>query len=127
MFVEHRDGDVQAEATVKLQVGDERQVTTSEGDGPVSALDRALRAGLRPRYPEVDRVRLTDYRVRDLDSGDGTSARVRVLVEHGDGEDTWGSVGVHENIIDASWLALVDGLVVGLLRTGDDDLGEPAR
>ncbi len=127
VFVEHRDGEVQAEATVKLRVGDERLVTTSEGDGPVSALDRALRAGLRPRYPEVDRVRLTDYRVRDLDSGDGTSARVRVLVEHSDGADTWGSVGVHENIIDASWLALVDGLVVGLLRMGDPDSGLPAR
>ncbi len=126
VFVEHRDGEVQAEATVKLSVGDERRVTTSEGDGPVSALDRALRAALGDRYPEIDLVRLTDYRVRDLDSGDGSSARVRVLVEHSDGEDTWGSVGVHENIIDASWLALVDGLVVGLTRlVGADPAGSP--
>ena len=116
VFIEHRQDEVQAEATVKLMVGDERHVTTREGDGPVSALDRALRAGLRTRYPEIDRVRLTDYRVRDLDSRDGSSARVRVLVEHSDGEESWGSVGVHENIIDASWIALVDGLLVGLMR-----------
>lgn len=116
VFVEHRDDDVFAEATVKVHVGDERIVTTSEGDGPVSALDRALRAALTEAFPEIERIRLTDYRVRDLDSSDGTSARVRVLVEHSDGDEVWGSVGVHENIIDASWNAVVDGLVVGLLR-----------
>ncbi len=117
VFVEHRAGEVIAEATVKVHVGDERVVTTSEGDGPVSALDRALRKALAGQYPEIERIRLTDYRVRDLDSSDGTSARVRVLVENSDGDDVWGSVGVHENIIDASWKAVVDGLVVGLLRT----------
>jgi 2-isopropylmalate synthase len=117
VFVEHRDGEVIAEATVKVHVGDERIVTTSEGDGPVSALDRALRKALIGNYPAIDRIRLTDYRVRDLDSSDGTSARVRVLIENSDGNDVWGSVGVHENIIDASWKAVVDGIVVGLLRT----------
>ena len=117
VFVEHRDGEVIAEATVKVHVGDERIVTTSEGDGPVSALDRALRKALAGHYPAIDRIRLTDYRVRDLDSSDGTSARVRVLIENSDGDDVWGSVGVHENIIDASWKAVVDGIVVGLLRT----------
>ncbi len=117
VFVEHRGGEVIAEATVKVHVGDERIVTTSEGDGPVSALDRALRKALAGDYPTIDRIRLTDYRVRDLDSSDGTSARVRVLIENSDGSDVWGSVGVHENIIDASWKAVVDGLVVGLLRT----------
>ena len=117
VFVEHRGGEVIAEATVKVHVGDERIVTTSEGDGPVSALDRALRKALAGNYPTIDRIRLTDYRVRDLDSSDGTSARVRVLIENSDGSDVWGSVGVHENIIDASWKAVVDGLVVGLLRT----------
>ncbi len=116
VFVEHRDGEVVAEATIKVHVGDERVVTTREGDGPVSALDRALRAALADRYPDLDRIRLTDYRVRDLDSSDGSSARVRVLVENSDGNEVWGSVGVHENIIDASWKAVVDGLVVGLLR-----------
>ena len=119
VFVEHRGGDVTAEATIKVHVGDERIVTTSEGDGPVSALDRALRKALTTKYPGIERIRLTDYRVRDLDSSDGTSARVRVLVENSDGDEVWGSVGVHENIIDASWKAVVDGLVVGLLRVTD--------
>ena len=116
VFVEHRDGDVIAEATVKVHVGDERVVTTREGDGPVSALDRALRAALRWRYPIIDNFRLTDYRVRDLDSSDGTSARVRVLTSHSDVESTWGCVGVHQNIIDASWTAVSEGLIIGLLR-----------
>lgn len=115
-FVEHRDNTVVAEATVKVYVGDERVVTTREGDGPVSALDRALRAALVGAYPEVADIHLTDYRVRDLDSSDGTSARVRVLCEHANADTSWGTVGVHENIIDASWKAVVDGLVIGLLR-----------
>jgi len=118
VFVENRGGEVIAEATVKVIVQGERIVSTREGDGPVAAMDGALRAALRETYPEVDRIRLTDYRVRDLDSSDGTSARVRVLTEHSDVESTWGSVGVHTNIIDASWTAVADGLVVGLLRAG---------
>lgn len=116
VFVEHRDGEVVAEATVKIHIGEERIVATREGDGPVSALDRALRAALGDAYPSLERIRLTDYRVRDLDSSDGTSARVRVLCEHTDVDDSWGTVGVHENIIDASWKAVVDGVIVGLLR-----------
>ena len=125
VFVEHRDDDVIAEATVKVHVGDERIVATREGDGPVSALDRALRAALISSYPQIDLIRLTDYRVRDLDSSDGSSARVRVLCEHSDADATWGTVGVHENIIDASWKAVVEGIVLGLLRhqngNGDHD------
>jgi 2-isopropylmalate synthase len=116
VFVERRSGEVVAEATVKIVVGDERIVATREGDGPVSALDRALRAALVDAHPEVESIRLTDYRVRDLDSSDGPSARVRVLCEHADGYDLWGTVGVHPNIIDASWRAVVEGLVIGLLR-----------
>jgi len=116
VFVERRSGEVVAEATVKIVVDDERIVATREGDGPVSALDRALRAALVAAHPEVESIRLTDYRVRDLDSSDGTSARVRVLCEHADGYDLWGTVGVHPNIIDASWKAVVEGLVIGLLR-----------
>ncbi len=115
VFVDSRDDDVIAEATVKIHVGDQRLVKTREGDGPVSALDRALRAALSEPYPEVRDVRLVDYRVRVLDS-EGTSAKVRVLCEHADHEDQWGTVGVHENIIDASWKALVEGVVIGLLR-----------
>ena len=116
VFVEHRDGQVNAEATVKVHVDEERVVSTREGDGPVSALDRALRAALRERYPAIDGFRLTDYRVRDLDSSDGTSARVRVLTSHADVQSTWGCVGVHQNIIDASWTAVSEGLIIGLLR-----------
>ncbi len=118
VFIEHRQDEVLAEATVKIHVGGERVVTTREGDGPVSALDRALRAALRTAYPLIEAIKFHDYRVRDLDSSDGTSARVRVLTEHGDVDGTWGSVGVHENIIDASWQAIVDGLVIGLIRAG---------
>ena len=116
VFVENRGGEVVAEATVKLWIGEERVVATREGDGPVSALDRALRAALADRYPSLETVRLTDYRVRDLDSADGSSARVRVLCQTSDADDTWGTVGVHLNIIDASWRALVEGIVLGLLR-----------
>ncbi len=118
IFVERRDDAVVAEATVKVHVDGSRVVATREGDGPVSALDRALRAALRDAYPELDRIRLTAYRVRDLDSSDGTSARVRVLCRHADGVHGWGTIGVHQNIIDASWKAVSDGLVVGLLRAG---------
>ena len=116
VFVENHNDEVVAEATVKVHVGDERVVTTREGDGPVSALDRALRSALVWAYPEVDHIKLVDYRVRDLDSSDGTSARVRVLCQHSDGDGVWGTVGVHENIIDASWKAVVEGLVIGLMR-----------
>ncbi|HHC09408.1 MAG TPA: citramalate synthase [Actinobacteria bacterium] len=121
VFVERRDGEVVAEATVKVHVDGERIVSTREGDGPVAALDRALRAALAPSYPQIDHIRLTDYRVRDLDSAHGTAARVRVLCRHEDGEGAWGTVGVHENIIDASWKAVSEGLIVGLLRAGLDD------
>ncbi|MGH8874115.1 MAG: citramalate synthase, partial [Acidimicrobiia bacterium] len=116
-FVERRaGGEVLAEATVKVVVGGERVVTTGEGVGPVHALDQALRAALAPAYPEVGGLRLTDYRVRVLDSSDGTGATVRVLLETSDSEGDWGTIGVHENIIEASWEALTDGIVVGLLR-----------
>jgi len=124
VFVEHRDGEVVAEATVKVHVGPERIVTTREGDGPVGALDRALRAALEPTYPQIGHIRLVDYRVRDLDSSDGTAARVRVLCTHANGTDRWGTVGVHQNIIDASWKAVSEGLVLGLLRAGT---AEPER
>jgi len=107
---------VTAEATVKVTVNGERIVTTREGDGPVAAIDGALRAALCDAYPHLAGVRLTDYRVRDLDSSDGSAARVRVLCRHSDGEGSWGTIGVHQNIIDASWQAVCEGLVIGLLR-----------
>lgn len=110
--------DVVSEATVKLKVDGERMVKVGEGVGPVHALDQALRLALADHYPEVADLRLTDYRVRVLDSQDGTSARVRVLLETSDHETAWGTIGVHENVIEASWHALADGIVVGLLRNG---------
>jgi len=116
VFVENRGGEVTAEATVKVIVNGERIVTTSEGDGPVAAIDGAPRAALCDAYPHLNKVRLTDYRVRDLDSSDGPAARVRVLCQHRDGDGMWGTIGVHQNIIDASWQAVCDGVVIGLLR-----------
>ena len=112
--------EIESEATVKLTVGGERRVVTREGDGPVSALDRALRAALVDTYPEINNIRLIDYRVRDLDSSDGTSARVRVLTTHKMGNDSWSTIGVHTNSINASWQAVVEGLVLGLLRSEHD-------
>jgi len=84
----------------------------------VNAMDEALRKALEPIYPEMKRLRLTDFKVRDLDSSDGTAARVRVLIETSNGESSWGTVGVHQNIIEASWQALSEGIMVGLLRDG---------
>jgi 2-isopropylmalate synthase len=124
VFVEHRDGEVVAEATVKVHVDGERIVTTREGDGPVGALDLALRAALADRYPQVARIHLTDYRVRDLDSSDGTAARVRVLCQHSDIAGAWGTIGVHQNIIDASWRAVCDGIVIGLIRANGAENGK---
>ncbi|NQV08187.1 citramalate synthase, partial [bacterium] len=119
------DGGAVAEATIKAIVGGDRVVVTREGDGPVNALDRALRAALTPTFPTLDGVRLVDFSVRDLDSSDGTAARVRVRIEHADADGTWGTVGVHHDIVEASWEALVDGLVVGLIRTGVAGVAHP--
>ncbi len=117
VFTERRaNEEVVAEATVKVLVDGARVVTTGEGVGPVHALDQAIRAALRGRFPEVDDLRLTDYRVRVLDSSDGTEAFVRVLLETSDHETSWGTIGVHENVIEASWEALTEGLIIGLLR-----------
>jgi 2-isopropylmalate synthase len=112
------DERILSEATVRLEAGGERRVSVGEGVGPVHALDMALREALRDHYPGVNDLRLTDYRVRVLDSKDGTSARVRVLLETSDHESSWGTIGVHENVIEASWEALTEGIVVGLLRQG---------
>ncbi len=109
-------GDTQSKATVRLRVGGEIAEEDGDGVGPVHALDMALRQALRPHFPSVDQLSLSDYRVRVLDSRDGTSARVRVLIETTDHEDSWGTIGVHENVIEASWQALADGIVIGLLR-----------
>jgi 2-isopropylmalate synthase len=114
------DETINSEATVRLMVGGERRVSVGEGVGPVHALDMALRGALRGDFPGITELRLTDYRVRVLDSKVGTSARVRVLIETSDHESSWGTLGVHENVIEASWEALADGVVVGLLRQSRD-------
>ena len=107
---------VMTEATVKVHVGPERIVATAEGNGPVNALDGALRAAIGAKFPALDHIHLTDYRVRVLDSGRGTGAVTRVLVDSTDGQRTWTTIGVSENIIEASWQALYDSIVFGLLH-----------
>jgi 2-isopropylmalate synthase len=107
---------VLTEATIKVVVGDDRLIATEEGNGPVNALDRALRAALAGRYQALDRLHLTDYKVRVLDTQKGTGAITRVLLDSTDGEESWTTIGVSENIIEASWQALSDSIVYGLLR-----------
>ena len=110
--------DVETEATVKVHVAGARVVTTGEGNGPVNALDAALRKALDARYPQLERLHLTDFKVRVLETRQGTGAVTRVLIDTTNGEQTWTTIGVSENIIEASWQALVDSLVYGLLHTG---------
>jgi 2-isopropylmalate synthase len=115
-IVEKReDGRVETEATIKIWVEGERYVRTAEGNGPVNALDKALRAAIGERYPHLRDIQLVNFKVRILDERKGTGAVTRVLLDASDGIDTWGSIGVSENIIEASWEALVDSLEAGML------------
>ncbi|HKF71452.1 MAG TPA: citramalate synthase [Stellaceae bacterium] len=108
-----------SEATIKVEVGGQRTMTVAEGNGPVNALDSALRQALIPVFPELGEVRLTDYKVRILTPQDGTRAVTRVMIETtGPGGETWSTVGVSANVIDASYLALHDSLTYKLLRAG---------
>ena len=110
VYSERRNSEnVVSEAVCKISVEDERFVTTGEGVGPVDALNKALKSALNKNYPDVDKIKLTDYKVRIIDSSDGTEAKTRVLVEFTDGDINWSTIGVHENIINASWNALCDG------------------
>jgi 2-isopropylmalate synthase len=117
-----QDGEAETstEATVKIWVGEgeqaERIAAVGEGNGPVNALDSALRKALNGRYPALERIHLTDFKVRVVDGGAATGAVVRVLVESTDGEQTWFTTGVDANVIEASWMALVDSIVWGLLH-----------
>jgi len=108
-------GGVTTEATIKVHLGGERVIATAEGNGPVNAIDTALRSVLGDRYPALASVHLTDYKVRVLDTAKGTGAVTRVLVDSTNGDRTWTTIGVSENIIEASWQALYDSLVYGLL------------
>jgi 2-isopropylmalate synthase len=112
------DTEATSEATVKLLAGGARAVVTGEGNGPVNALDAALRQAIGQLYPEVVKFELIDYKVRIVDQGHGTDAITRVLIETSDGESSWVTVGVGHNVIEASWAALVDGLTFGLRRQG---------
>ncbi|MGZ4649704.1 MAG: citramalate synthase [Kineosporiaceae bacterium] len=111
-------GDAVSEATVKLVAGGRRLVAIGEGNGPVNALDHALRKALLPVYPELEKLELIDFRVRILDAAHGTDAVTRVLIETSDAGTSWQTVGVGANVVEASWQALGDGLVYGLLRNG---------
>jgi 2-isopropylmalate synthase len=110
------DGAFMTEATVKVIVGDDRVLATAEGNGPVNALDAALRKAIGPVYPELAHVHLTDFKVRVLDTSRGTAAVTRVLIDSTDGDRTWTTIGVSENVIEASWSALEDSIVFGLLH-----------
>ncbi len=111
----HGDGDINCEATVKVVVGDRSIHTAADGNGPVNALDNALRKALEEVFPAMKRIKLVDYKVRVLEGRDGTGARVRVLLESGNDKKTWSTIGVSPNIIEASWKALVDSIEYGLL------------
>jgi 2-isopropylmalate synthase len=119
VLVESRDGrggELRTEATVKLKIGETIRHEVAEGDGPVNALDAAVRKALAPHFPVVSGMHLADYKVRVINGQEGTAARVRVLIESTDGETTWGTVGVSENVIEASWLALSDAFEAFLAR-----------
>jgi 2-isopropylmalate synthase len=120
LMEKREDGRVMTEATIKVWVGDERFIATAEGNGPVNALDGALRLAIGRFYPDLAAIELSDFKVRVLDEKKGTAAVTRVLIESTDGEKSWGTVGVSENIIEASWEALVDSIEYGLSHPLDE-------
>jgi 2-isopropylmalate synthase len=113
---EQDEREMLAEAMVKVRVGDEVIHTAAEGNGPVNALDAAVRKALVQFYPTLEAIKLVDYKVRIIDSAGGTGAQVRVLIESTDGEHNWTTVGSSTDIIEASWLALADSLEWWLVR-----------
>src|SRR5205085_730191 len=112
VIVEKRGNDREpiTEATLKLSVNGTECLTVAEGDGPVHALDGALRKALEPFYPELKQIRLTDFKVRVVNVKEGTAAKVRVLVETADAHGSWSTIGVSTNVIEASWQAIVDSI-----------------
>jgi 2-isopropylmalate synthase len=116
VIVEHREGEVVSEATVKVHARGARIIATAEGNGPVNALDNALRQALLELFPPLAAFDLVDYKVRIVSGAHGTGAVTRVLVETSDGSTEWSTVGVHENVIEASWQALEEAYTAGLLR-----------
>ncbi len=116
VIVEKKDDKLVSEATIKVKVKGIEEHTAAEGDGPINALDNAIRKALGEFYPTLSEMRLSDFKVRVLDAEAGTAAKVRVLIQSQDAKDTWGTVGVSENIIEASWQALVDSIEYKLLK-----------
>ena len=112
----NKNKKITSEAVIKLKVNGVKEHTAAEGDGPINALDNALRKALKDFYPTLAKMHLSDFKVRVLDGKAGTAARVRVLIQSQDGQDTWNTIGVHENIIQASWQALVDSVEYKLLK-----------
>jgi 2-isopropylmalate synthase len=112
------NGGIVSEATVKLDINGKEVHTVAEGEGPVNALDNCLRKALIKYYPQIKEIFLTDFKVRVVNSNANTAAKVRVLIESSDSAKTWGTVGVNENIIDASWQALSDSVEYKLIKTG---------
>jgi 2-isopropylmalate synthase len=106
----NRSGSTTSHATIKISVAKEEEITAAEGDGPVNALDNALRKALNKFYPQVEEMRLVDFKVRVIDGSDGTAAKVRVQIESRDSSEIWSTIGVSENVIEASWQALVDSI-----------------
>ncbi len=115
------NGSMMSEATVKVQIDGSRIIETAEGNGPVNALDRALRKAIQSCYPALSKITLTDFKVRVLNEKRGTEAVVRVLIESSDGEKSWGTIGVSENIIEASWQALEDSVIYGLMHVENSE------
>ncbi len=115
--LEGRAAEVVTEATIKVRVDGERHIATAEGNGPVNALDNALREAIATRYPAFERLHLTDFKVRVIDTSKATGAVTRVLIDSTNGDRSWSTIGVSENIIEASWEALLDSVVYGLLHT----------
>jgi len=120
-------GKVETEATLRILVQGERQLTVAEGNGPVNALDKALRKAITSYYPHLSDIELTGYRVRILDSDHGTGAGTRVLLDSTNGDESWGSIGVSENIIEASWEALVDSLEYAFPRQNGSSSAGPSE
>jgi 2-isopropylmalate synthase len=124
----HEPGDtgreMLSEAMVKIRVGDHVYHTAAEGNGPVNALDAAVRKALIQHFPAIGAIKLVDYKVRIIDSAAGTGANVRVLIESTDGEHSWTTVGSSTDIIEASWLALADSLEYWLLKHGGPPEGK---
>jgi 2-isopropylmalate synthase len=98
------------QATIKISVGSEEELTAAEGNGPVNALDNAIRKALTKFYPQINEMHLVDFKVRIVEGSEGTAAKVKVLLDSRDGDETWSTIGVSENIIEASWQALVDSI-----------------